>query len=79
MGLKLDISAPQLILPRDLCDSSTHMVVFDLGKLKVTNLASQDDDDVPRFDLMTDSRTQQEFDMDIDDGKKGQIIFNSCR
>ena len=38
VGLRLDICAPQLIVPRDLSDSRTYMVVFDLGRLRVSNL-----------------------------------------
>lgn len=42
----MDISAPQLIVPRDLSDSRTYMVVFDLGRLQVSNLRdSQADHD----------------------------------
>lgn len=45
MGLKLDISAPQFILPQDLSDSKSYMVVFDLGRLKVTNLLDQGEEE----------------------------------
>lgn len=46
VGVKFDISAPQVILPKDLSDPHTSIVVFDLGKLKVTNSKSEDEEEI---------------------------------
>lgn len=69
--MRLDISAPQLIVPRDLCDSDTSMVVFDLGRLRVSNIASGlEEEELPEFDLGTGSAANEyEKDMDVDDGR----------
>lgn len=69
--MRLDISAPQFIVPKDLLDGDTNMMVFDLGKLKVTNLDSQDEDDQPTFSLDPGGQEAQEDDLDImDDGRR---------
>ncbi|XP_067947548.1 intermembrane lipid transfer protein VPS13D-like [Watersipora subatra] len=67
VGVRLDISAPQFIVPKDLLDGDTNMMVFDLGKLKVTNLDSQDEDDQPTFSLDPGGQEAQEDDLDIMD------------
>lgn len=76
VGVRLEISAPQLIVPRDLCDPDTQMVVFDLGRLRVTNLTSGlVEDDLPKFSGVRTNALGEEIEVDgVDDGMVHLVI-----
>lgn len=78
VGLKLDISAPQFIIPQDPTDSKTYMVVFDLGRLKVSNLLANDEqeEDNSRDEKSSANQNAQEEDDDLD-GKFSQIGYTN--
>ncbi|CAL1290806.1 unnamed protein product [Larinioides sclopetarius] len=54
-NVELNISAPQIIIPEDICDKNSTVVVFDLGKLHFFNARTEEiDKTTPSSDDMDD-------------------------
>jgi len=66
----LNIAAPQFIIPQDWADSTTPMVVFDLGRLKVNNLPDSSENVCSMAELNMSSHASPSKEQ-LDDGDDG--------
>ncbi|KAF6041637.1 VPS13D [Bugula neritina] len=73
VGVKLNIAAPQFIIPQDWADSRTPMVVFDLGRLKVNNLPDSSENVCSMAELNMSSHASPSKEQ-LDDGDDDDFV-----